>query len=198
MCRHSSVYDEEYRGYTIRIEHDQDCSSPRENDNLGTIATWHRRYALGDVQPRETPEEYIAGLPKGTISLPVYMYEHGGIALSTGRDGQFSDPWDSGQLGVITCTPEKIRAEYSCKRITPAIREKVIAVLTGEIEEYSHFVGGECYGYVIEDIDGEHVDSCWGFIGYEYVQEAAREQADYFADERDKANAEQAEQLDQA
>jgi len=194
--RHDAINSEEYRGYVIKIYHGEDCSSPRENDNLGTIATWHRRYRLGDVQPSEDPTEYQASLPKGSIILPVYMYEHGGIALSTGRGGQFSDPWDSGQLGFIYCVPEKVRKEYSCKRITAKVRAQVEKVLQAEIDEYSMYVGGECYGYVIEDLDGEQIDSCWGFIGGAWVRQAAREAADWEADRRDKANAEQREMYD--
>lgn len=175
---------ETHAGLTIRYLYDQDAQSPREDDNLGTIATWHRRYTLGDVQPKETPSEYLAGLPKGSIVIPVYMYEHGGIALSTGRGGQFSDPWDSGQLGVISISPEKIRAEYSVKRITAKLRERVTGYLKSEIEYYSMYLEGQCYGYIIEDADGETLDSCWGFIGHDYVREEARSQAEYFAAQR--------------
>lgn len=194
--RRDYIDREEYRGYTITYHYDQDCSSPRENDNQGTIATWHRRYQLGDEQPSDDPQEFIKGLPKGTIVLPVYMYEHGGIALSTGRGGQFSDPWDSGQLGVIYCTPATIRENQLCKRITRKVRENVIKGLQAEIEEYSSYLGGECYGYVIETIDGDHVDSCWGFIGYEWVQQAAHEATDYKADRRDRENADAREMYD--
>lgn len=191
-----SLHTEEYRGLIIRIEHDHDCSSPRENDNLGTIATWHRRYQMGDEQPKVDPEEYTRSLPKGSIVLPVYMYEHSGIALSTGRGYPFDDPWDAGQLGIIHISPEKIRKEYSTKRITKAIRAKVVDCLQGEIEEYSKFVNGECYGYVIEDLDGAKIDSCWGFIGFDWVQQAAKEAADSHAENREKAQAEDREKYD--
>ena len=33
-------------------DHDEDFS-PREWDNLGTIAVWHTRYTLGDERPKE-------------------------------------------------------------------------------------------------------------------------------------------------
>jgi hypothetical protein len=45
-------------GITGRIEHDDDAESPREWENLGKMVCWHRRYNLGDEQPRESPEEY--------------------------------------------------------------------------------------------------------------------------------------------
>ena len=180
--RHDTVHTEQIGGLTIKIYHDQDCESPRENENLGTIATWHRRYELGDVQPKDDPADYLASLPKGSIVLPVYMYEHSGITINTSG---FSCPWDSGQLGVIHISPEKIRAEMLVKRITKKTRELVIKGLTCEINEYAKYLEGQCYGYVIEDCDGETIDSCWGFIGYEYVQEEARRAAEYEAKSRE-------------
>ena len=35
----------------------------------------------------------------------------------------------------------------------------------GFLDEYNEWCNGNCYGYDIETEDGEHVDSCWGFIG---------------------------------
>lgn len=185
----------EYKGYTIEIYHDEDASNPREHDNLGTIATWHKRHKMGDVQPSEDPPEYLASLAKGEIVLPVYMYEHSGIALSTGA---FSDPWDSGQLGYIHVSRERMYKDWQTTRITKKLRETVLGVLRSEIEEYGKYVNGECYGYVLKDVDGETVDSCWGYIGYEYVQQEAKSQADWFAAERDKRNEAEREARDDA
>lgn len=173
-----------HKGLVIKLYHDLDCSSPRENDNLGTIIAWHRRYRLSDddaptnIEPADfDPTEY-------PVCLPVFMYEHSGIALSCRRTGQFADRWDSGQLGWIYVTRQKLLAEYSTKRLTKAVIEKATTVLLSEIEEYSAFVEGQCYGYVIEDEDGRHLDSCWGFIGHQYAWEAAEEAADGEAAER--------------
>lgn len=50
--------------YRIRIDYDDSPSSPREDDNLGTMVCWHRRYTLGDEQPKCAPHEYKAGLAR--------------------------------------------------------------------------------------------------------------------------------------
>lgn len=193
-CR-NNLHTEIYRGLRIRIDHDQDCGSPREYDNLGTIATWHSRYKLGDVQPGITPAEYLKTLPTGSIVLPVFMYEHSGIALSC---GPFACPWDSGQLGVISITPEKIRREYSVRHILKKLRIQVTASLRSEVEEYSKFVNGECYSFAIEDPDGETIDSCCGFIGWEYVQQEARSVVNDILSRREVARAEERERFDDA
>ena len=53
---------------------------------------------------------------------------------------------------------------------------KAEKTLISEIEEYSNYVNGECFGYTIAyknaDKQGyRDVDSCWGFIGSEYIEE---------------------------
>lgn len=164
----------EKNGYTARIEYDMDGSSsdPRENDNLGTIIGWHRRYNLGDENGLKLdmdPREFEAALQRErAIYLPVFMYEHSGVALST---GSFGDPWDSGQVGFIYADRAKVLKEYSAKIVTKAVRDKALQVLKYEIEEYGKWLNGEVYGYVIEDAEGNDVDSCWGFIGLDYIRQ---------------------------
>jgi hypothetical protein len=92
------------------------------------------------------------------------MYDHSGVVLST---TPFSCPWDSGQLGIIYATREKIVAEG-----LGGDDEKVREILRGEVKVFYWWLNGECYGYTIEDPDG---DSCFGFIGRGAAEEAARE-----------------------
>lgn len=173
------------RGLVAKIYYDENPGSPREWDNLGTIATWHPRRILGDVQPNESPDEYLASLPKGAIVLPVYMYEHSGIILQT---YPFSCPWDGGQLGYIWASEEKILKDWGWKVMTKERREKIEKVLEDEIETYSQFLSGAVYGYAIERKTGcdyccheeeEVVDSRWGLFGREWVEKEARGQLDY-------------------
>lgn len=157
--------------------------SPREWDNLGTIAAFHRNYSLGEIQKfgdlleelnceTWTDEKYsdirdnecldslLQEMDKqGFIKLPVYMYEHSGITIST---TPFGCRWDSGQLGIIFVSREKLKQEFGWERITPKRREKIEQQLRGEIETYDQYLRGEVYGLQLE-IGGEEVDSCWGF-----------------------------------
>jgi hypothetical protein len=43
-----------------------------------------------------------------------------------------------------------------------------------EVEEFSKWMQCDCYGYIIKEDDVE-IDSCWGFIGFDYCIEAAKE-----------------------
>ena len=161
----------------VKVLRDEDPMSPRDADNLGVMACWHRRYNLGDVQPKQDPQEWLKeNAPKGSIVLPLYLYDHSGITMST---GSFGDPWDSGQVGYIVATPEKIRECYMVKRITKAIRAKAEAVLKQEVQTYDDFITGNVWGYTIESVKncescGQKTcgddeipvdDSCWGFFG---------------------------------
>lgn len=49
-------------GLELRIWQDDCTESPRDWDNRGIMACWHRRYNLGDGPVRETPKDYIASL----------------------------------------------------------------------------------------------------------------------------------------
>ena len=226
--------------YRYELIRDDDPMNPRECDNLGTMACWHRRYVLGDEQPSESPEEWIRNMsgldddqldtakerfynllakksPPQTLSdeialwdradslllekcqnlfdryylsLPLYLYDHSGVTMSCAA---FICPWDSGQVGIIYVSKERLRQEYSSKLITPKIREKALAVLRAEVEEYDRFLTGDCWGYEIYEMDddpdmteagyendGYCVDSCWGFLGDEWAEQAAQEAMDYY------------------
>lgn len=166
----------------FQILYDECPSSPREWDNLGTIATWHRRHELGDIQPECRPEEFIKDLGENWIILPVYMYDHSAIALSTGA---FGCSWDSGQVGFIYMSKEKLVFEGITE-------EQAIKSLKAEIEIYGQYVNGEVYGYVHlrrkacgecgQDVD-EDIDSCWGFYGSKWEENGLLESAGIKLDE---------------
>jgi hypothetical protein len=117
------------------------------------------------------------------VILPLYLYDHGGITISTGR---FSCPWDSGQVGFIY-TPMDTARENWPNWTDEETREAETRCLLAEVETYDLFLTGEVYGYVVErvyyDEDGdveerEELDSCWGFFGREFAEEEARSMAE--------------------
>ena len=177
--------EEPYKEYTLEsgkileIHIHDSPESPREWDNLGTIACSHRRYSLSDTHaPKVDPEstgcnswdevkQYLIREEGAKVILPIYMYDHSGITVST---TPFGCRWDSGQVGFIYCTVSKIKAEYNCKRITEKIKENVKRILKGEVETYNQYVTGDVYGFRLMTIDREtdereEEDACWGFYG---------------------------------
>lgn len=103
-------------GFKLEILHDEDAESPREWDNLGTMVCWHSRYNLGDKHNYIDSDDFKEEInDSNSIILPLYLYDHSGITIST---GPFSCSWDSGQVGYIYVTFEKIKEEYSVTEIT--------------------------------------------------------------------------------
>lgn len=160
-------------GNTVRIMIDNDPQDPRDWDNLGRIASWHRRYSF-DERDHETLEgfdsqEFTKWLEStNAIYLPLYLYDHSTLAISTqswiGR-AQHAE-WDSGQIGYIFVSLEEVREEHDWTRVSRKRREQIEKHLTAEVETLNQALTGTVLGYDVKDRDGEAVDSCWGFYGY--------------------------------
>lgn len=145
---------------TLTIQHDNDLENPREHENLGTLACAHRRMTLGDVQIKSSPDEYEASLPSNSLIVPVYMYEHGGVALST---SPFSCPWDSGQVGIYHVSPARLIEEYGADN--EETRAQAKSVIDIELSVYQSYLNGEGWLFEITDAQGNEVSSCGGFLG---------------------------------
>lgn len=158
----------DYRGFEIEIKSDDHSQNPRtEWENLGTMVCFHGRYSLGDnghgfdVGDHESFKELADAIQKEDIAviLPLYLYDHSGITMST---GSFSCKWDSGQVGFIYITKEKARKEFGIKRITKAWKEKLTLYLEGEVETYDNYLTGSVYYFNVDDCEDA---SCGGFYG---------------------------------
>jgi len=138
--------------YDIQEEIQETLYNPRENDNLGSMVCYHRRYNLGDKNPylpghyKPNPRDfsgwrdmrqYLEKVHDLAVCLPIYMYDHSGISLST---KPFSCPWDSGQVGFIFVSKEKLRKEYGVKRVTASLVSKAERILIAEVEEYNQYL----------------------------------------------------------
>ena len=126
MCEHcnpSPIEVEEYKGFKIEIHSDEDPMDPRDCDNFGTLVCWHPRYTLGDKNEFATSDDFeeYRSITK-LVCLPVFIIDHSGLAFNTGGF-RYCDPqeWDSGQVGWIYITYDKLREEFGKKRITKAL-----------------------------------------------------------------------------
>ena len=191
------VETKDIKNYRIKIFNDESPESPRTSmDNLGKMICFHRRYNLGDKHDYDHNDysgwdEQRTAIEKNEntcVILPLYLYDHSGITIST---SPFSCRWDSGQIGWIFVSKEKVRKEYGVKRITKEVIEKVTKVLEGEVETYDQYLRGDIYGYEIVEVTKcelghEHEtfkDSCWGFYGQEVCVEEAEGIVGYYTKE---------------
>ncbi|MCQ2232457.1 MAG: hypothetical protein MJZ30_11480 [Paludibacteraceae bacterium] len=178
---------EEYKGYTINIYYDECAENPFANWDMLGILYQNRRSASMCGKYLQLLKDFDDGngnvdwnrLERDYIWLRVYCYEHGGICLSCGREGNpFSDPWDSGLYGIIARRKDEIRDEYGWKRITKERKEKILGYFESEIKVLSDYYEGNVFGYTITDPDGEETDdSCWGFYGSDHEESGLLDQA---------------------
>ena len=162
--------------YKLEIFDDLNPCSPREFDNLGTIVCFHRRYMLGDetelkssdFSSWEELENYLYKEENALIAIPVFMYDHSGLWINTTG---FSCPWDSGQVGYIYISKEKVRSEYNCKRISKKLKEMIREMLCSEVDLYNDYLCGNVYGFTLTDKENaEEIDSSCGFYGTDYIE----------------------------
>lgn len=122
------------------------------------------------------------------LILPLYLYDHGGITISTSStrfQGMDSYGWDWGQVGWTYATRREILQEYSRQRMSKELWERARKLLVAEVETYDLYARGLCYGFTLEraagTLDAEHLDSCGGFLGW--LDEVKEEMKEHVADE---------------
>jgi hypothetical protein len=185
-----TTHEENIGNYRLKIYQDDNTDSPRSWDNLGTMICFHRRYNLGDKHnySHEEGQELLKGKDI-CVSLPLYLYDHSGITMNTTG---FSCRWDSGCVGFIYVTKEKVRKEYNVKRITQDIIDRVTKCLEGEVKTYDQYLTGEVYGYEVYKVEvcdkgcehEEFVDSCWGYYGYEECISEAKSICEHYIERK--------------
>ncbi|WP_019592017.1 hypothetical protein [Thioalkalivibrio sp. ALE20] len=157
----------------IIITPEIDPENPRNWDNLGTMVCWHNRYQLGDTQPDESPDEWADSVwNRHIIQLPLYLYDHSGITIST---RPFHCPWDSGQVGWIMAERDRIRQAFGWKRITRNRAQRIREILEAEVYVYDLYLRGEVYQYLALDDEGCVLDACGGFYGSGHVENGMKE-----------------------
>lgn len=195
----SSVENFDHAGLRVRIDFDDDPPNPcTEWDQAGVMVCFHSRYDLGHVGGRrrdcrheydgmfDTPQDFLEWWKEngeGGVLLPLALIDHSGLSMWVGNGPSPCDPggWDSGQVGWIFATRETILKEWGHgkrKRVTKKMREDAEACLRAEVSTYDDYLTGQCFGYVVEDEDGCHIDSCWGIYGVDYCREEAKSAAE--------------------
>ena len=206
-----SITSTEGKKYLLRIEESWDAEDPRTWDNLGTMLCCNRRYRLGDCNSNEETEEALIELcrkygktdeeidemtfsdevrfllnQENICSLPLWIYDHSGISMSTGA----VDQWDSSFVGLIYVEKENF---IECVGYEPDDwKAEATKILREEISTYDDYLQGNIYAYYIyeptvvitQTMDGDEisreinekgveVDSCCGIYGLnlEYIKE---------------------------
>ncbi len=173
----------------IHIRREPDPESPREWSNAWKWYSNHRRYSFdkehgkflsindifnGETEEGESIKDAILRQNPGFLDVrPIYLYDHGGIAISL---GSFNDPWDSGVGIYAVITRDQAEADApELKGDDEKLKEVAYGWLKGEVDTYGKYLDNEVYGYVVENSCGDETDSCWGF--YDDPEKVAEEGA---------------------
>ena len=172
----------------IEVVQDLDPMNPRDWDNVGHMVCWHSRYNLGDtntdynIKDYDSAEELFNAIKKDAICvMPLYLYDHSGISMSTGSfvGRAHHAGWDSGLVGYIYASKDDFdNAGINLNEVTAE------EVLTTEVKVYDKYLQGDFYGYRAIRLDQcdscghverEIVDSCWGYDSIEEAINASKE-----------------------
>lgn len=192
-------YEEKYEhaGCTIRIIQDSDASNPRDDyDHMGklilfpnrhysdrnefekhangsgfestlrSLAWWITRSDAMEDEYKVSMDHIFRCVNKHYIVIPVDQDRYSGLS-SRGETVAESDEHCDGLILFPVADLPKEGID----------RGQAVKNLECEIEEYAAWATGDTWGYVIEDENGDELDSCWGFYGIEYAKSEAESSA---------------------
>jgi hypothetical protein len=176
--------------FIAELHHDTDCGNPfTEYDQVGILAPNPHTHKWLDTS--DDADWYDTERAYYRLGIKLLDYGSTGYGLRTNRitpgfqsqeDDWLGEAWKRSTLerydAIIYTTRQRAEQMHSGPRTTPA---QIWEALEQEAETWRQWMSGECYGVIIHslDADGEslddHVDSCWGFLGYDDPMEPARD-----------------------
>lgn len=191
-----TIHTEQYKGYTIKIVPDDCYETPDDWGDDGLfLVSFHRDFTVErdgfskDVcvelmqEKKNRDEDYkeqCAEIEKEYHVFGLEAYIHSGVSLSLSYTGNYPDrKWDVSQVGLVFVSKKETRYTKKAEEMAKKLLKTWNACLEGSV-----------YGFIVEDEEGERVDSCWGYIETEWdiqkteVLKQARESADYYAKKR--------------
>ena len=155
--------------FTAEIHHDEDMGDPfKEWDQCGILAfNPNSRDYRGDWTTWNQAEAayYRIGLTIREQSGYVGVRSTE-IAPGFTKEGELSE-YDA----ILFTTRDRMREMHS-KTYTPA---DAWQALRDELKTWKDWANRGAFGVVIKDANGNDVESCWGFLGYDSAEEPARE-----------------------
>lgn len=174
-------------GYRVEIRYDDMSDSPRDWDNLGKMYYWHRNYILGDksvdIDYYSDFQEFVDDLTEDwgeIIWLPLYLYDHSGITMSTSSQRfkmMDSQGWDWGCCGIIFASHDDIKKAFMVDEITEEVLDKATECLIGEVKTFDQYITGDVYYMNLYDHNDDILEGFGGVFGHDYAREEAESMA---------------------
>jgi hypothetical protein len=174
---------EEYKGYQIKFEQETRAESPREMmDELARMICFHKRYFLGDKHDMSIEELLEVVARDDVVAMPLYLYDHSGLAMSTSRTWPFDCPWDSGQVGYIYATYEEVLNWFGGTEMTEELKARALDSMESEVRTYNSYLAGDVWMWQVEK-DDVFIEGVGGYYGwddnYEYMLSEAKATIDH-------------------
>ncbi len=158
-----------YKGYTIEIEREDCPQNPlKQWDGQVLFCLNHRRYNLhndtvfdtADFEGWKEVKEAIEDEYSPLAILPINMYDHGGVTIKT---IPFGCSWDSGQIGYAFVDTHTLKQWSFIAGDKTAI--DLEQMVMDSVKLYDDYLTGNVFGYSTEDVEGDILDSCYGYYG---------------------------------
>jgi hypothetical protein len=144
----------------VRVVRESRPLNPRtEYPRLGTLLSWDT-YVLGDYPPDvASPAEFARTLTRGSVAIPLRLDRDGGACETDAANAN----------GYLYIPEAQMRALYADPAHELA-RQSALNALRREAREYSAYLTGDVYGYMVERWDPdveewEDLGSTWAFYG---------------------------------
>lgn len=191
----------ELNGFVAHVAYDESPESPREWDNLGII--------LGIDSCTDSSYLYnLLCIGENSKGEPLAIVDQNGFVHSKFdyflRNEFFQGERiliveafiESRELHLMRYNTLVISTESAIRKaflvpegepIKKSVWAKARECLEAEVKIYNQYLEGDVYGFIIKTEDGDQVDSCWGFYGFEEVKEQALQALGYFSSVMDSA-----------
>jgi hypothetical protein len=179
----------EHAGLTVELHQDTDAGDPFEEMDQAAELVWlNREQAYKNVNGHVSLDHdhyldpdrltsvahgarYLTLMRGYLVAIPFEFYDYGSGGYRTSLVSIDSDR----AAGFVCVSPKGIEVTGAPDPLEAAKQD---------FEVWRAWVEGEVSGYVVENAEGEVLDSCWGFYGeLDYVRKEAKEAAEYEAHE---------------
>lgn len=156
----------EYKHVKLEIVQDENAPNPRDEfSSLSEFYGVRGRYMVGgkidhDFAYRDSLERHINYLRKARAVIVEFTSDAGDCYAVVERE---------------KLQKEYLQHGYSMRKALYWARQ----CAKGEVKEWLNWCNGDVYGYTVTDLEGNHIDSCWGYYGEEYAREEGESAAAY-------------------
>lgn len=158
------------RKMTLRVDYDPDTECPMDHDCQWRLYSFNRRSIHYGVPDGFDPLT-IGMRRKMAVGLAFVLdyYEHGSGAYSLHGEGM-QCRWDTANgAGLLVW-------EHDPKEMGAKSRDDRAKDARAFLDEYNAWMNGEAMYFILEDEDGNTVDSCGGFLDMKYMVSVINEQ----------------------